>query len=266
MSIADKIRKFTSPIARIMNTASGNGKDGHFCSAVVLAAGSGTRMGGVSKQLMKVAGKPVIAYALEAFEESEYTNEIIVVAKQDELEYIREFTDVYGFTKIKAVVCGGETRDESARNGFFAVDKRCEYVAIHDAARPLILPETIDLLFRRCFITGACTAAKKTADTVKTAGKLNVIESTVPRDKLFSVSTPQVFSANIYRASVAAAMRDKIDVTDDCALAEHAGFPVTMVEIGHPNYKLTVPEDIEAVEAILLYRNSMLGKKDGADD
>ncbi|MBE6551603.1 MAG: 2-C-methyl-D-erythritol 4-phosphate cytidylyltransferase [Ruminococcaceae bacterium] len=255
MSISEKIRKITSPIAKIMNNVSGNGSGGHYCSAVVLAAGSGTRMGGVSKQLMEVAGRPVLAYSLEAFQKSEHTNEIIIVAKQDELEFIKEFVDAYGFTKVSKVVPGGSTRMESSMNGFFAVSENCEYVAIHDAARPLILPETIDLLFRRAYINGACAAAKKVADTIKSAGKLNVIESTIPRDKLYAVSTPQLFSASIYRASAAKAMKDEAEVTDDCAMAENAGFPVTLVEIGHPNYKLTVPEDIEAVEAILLYRN-----------
>ena len=262
MSVSDKIRKVTSPLSKVMNKLSGNDKDSRFCSGIVLAAGSGTRMGGVSKQLMEIAGHPVLAYSLEAFQKSEYTNEIIVVAKQDELDFIKEFVEAYGFTKVTKVVPGGSTRMESSQNGFFAVSEECEFAAIHDAARPLILPETIDLLFRRAYITGACAAAKKVADTIKSAGKLNVIESTIPRDKLYAVSTPQVFSANIYRASVASVKKDGIEVTDDCAMAEHAGFPVTLVEIGHPNYKLTVPEDIEAVEALLMHRNGMFSKKE----
>ena len=98
-----------------------------FVTAIILAAGSGTRMGGVSKQLMEIAGRPVLAYSLEAFQKSEHTNEIIVVAKQDELEFIKEFVEAYGFTKVSKVVPGGSTRMESSQNGFFAVGEVREY-------------------------------------------------------------------------------------------------------------------------------------------
>lgn len=228
-----------------------NTKTEFFTSAIVAAAGSGTRMGGVSKQLVTLCGKPCIWYSLHAFQKSPSVGEIIVTARPDEIGVIEEICRKGGITKFKAAVAGSNTRQESIRNAFLKVDPKAGFVAVHDAARPLILPEDIEKLILAARRTGSAIAAKKMSDTVKRADSKGLITQTVPRFDLYRAQTPQVFKTDIYRVSLALAEKDCFTATDDASMAEHAGFPVALIDLGHRNIKMTVPGDDTLLEKLL---------------
>lgn len=232
-----------------------NGKTERRTSAVITAAGSGERMGGVSKPLYLLNGVPCILYSLKAFQDCEKIQEIVVVAREEEMDTIRELAAKEGITKLSAIVPGGSTRQVSVQYGFCAIDRKADLVAIHDAARPLILPEDIERILKDAARHGAATAATAVTDTVKRGDERGMITENIPRDDLYQVQTPQIFYADLYRVSLAMAQKDGISVTDDCSLAEHAGFRVKLTTIRHDNLKLTLPEDGERIERILRERD-----------
>ncbi len=242
-------------IGQCLNRAFPGSKTSFFSSAIVTCAGSGTRMGGVSKQLIDLNGMPLFLYSLLAFEHCNEISEIIVVAKENEIGVIQDACKQYSVTKLRCVVKGGASRQESVYNGFLAVDPKSEFVAIHDGARPLIRPEDVALLLKEARRFGAATAAKKMVDTVKRSTADGTILDTVPREDLYTVQTPQVFKTDLYRVSLALNEKNGGSVTDDCALAEAAGFSVKLCDLGINNLKLTHPEDLPLIEMILKERN-----------
>lgn len=277
MAIFDKIGEGTRALS---------GKH-HRTAAVIVAGGSGSRMMQESlidrigkivksvkkpseeaektekseqnvptKQFLELCGKPMVVYSLLAFEESEYIDEIVIVAKKGEQPLYPELIEKYGITKVHAVVTGGETRQESVWNGFSAISDRCDFVAIHDAARPLVTPALIKKVMLAGFDCRAASAAAPAKDTPKTVNLSGFVEQTHDRSKLWLVQTPQVFYANLYRASAVTAEKDKFKATDDCSIAEHAGFSVKLVDTGYANLKVTTPEDLLYAEAILRNREN----------
>ena len=231
-------------------------KEPPFCSAVITAAGSGTRMGGVSKQLMELCGKKSVLYSLEAFGNSPYIKEIIITAKEDELEKMKETVGAGFEGKPVTVVTGGKTRQESVENAFWSTDKKCGCIAVHDAARPLLTTDDVNALFEAAFLYGAASAGYPIADSLKKVGADGLIKEDVDRDGLWAVQTPQVFLSDIYKVSLAVARRDSLKVTDDNSLVTHAGFSVRVINTGRKSFKLTVPEDVALIEAILEQRNA----------
>ncbi len=222
---------------------------GKFTSAVILAAGNGTRFGGdVKKQYAEVLGVPCVVHSLRAFESSPFINEIILVGDS---EVLTSLVEAYGISKVSAVVSGGATRQESAARGFDAVNKKCSHVALHDAARCLITPDIIEAVVRAAYKYRAAAAAHACEDTVKQCDKDGIVEKTIDRDKIWTVQTPQVFDADVYRVAAYMAIRDGATVTDDCMLCERLGFKVKMVECGRENIKLTSPADLRLCEALL---------------
>ncbi len=233
-----------------------NGNKRPFASAIITAAGSGIRMGGVSKQRVLLAGNPCLLYSLQAFEQCEGIDEIIITAKSGEEAEIQELCQANCISKLKRVVTGGQTRQESVKNGFSYVNRNAELVAIHDAARPLIKPSAIQSLLDAAKRYGAACAAERMVDTVKLGNGKDMVVKTIPREELFTVQTPQVFKCDLYRVSLALAEKDGIAVTDDCSLAEHAGFPIKLCQISSCNLKLTRPEDARILSAILEERKN----------
>lgn len=234
-----------------------------FTSAVIVAGGSSTRMGdGISKQFLEIGGMPVVVRTLLAFEHTREIDEIIVVAKQDELELYKGFKSMYGLTKLKKAVVGGSTRKESAENGFLSVSKKNCFVAIHDGARCLITPEDISRVCAEAYKHGAATAASRATDTIKVAAADGFIERTIDRDSVWHAQTPQIFDATLYRAALAVAEEDGISVTDDCSLVEHIGHKIKLVECPQSNMKITTPEDIHRAKAIIRARNQKLKKSE----
>lgn len=229
-----------------------------FCTAIITAAGSGTRMGGVSKQLLNLEGKPVLLYSVEAFHACDQVKEIIISAKKEEMDTVKALIEAQGYEKSVKVVCGGQTRQESVANAFYSIHKKSTHVAIHDGARPLIRTEDVKSLYRECFRYGAVSAGSPVTDSIKKVNAKGFIEEDVDREALWAVQTPQVFSCDIYRAALAMAKKDSLSVTDDNALVTHAGFAVKLVSLPIKNIKLTTPEDPAVVAALLRERRNQI--------
>jgi len=225
-----------------------------FTSAVILAAGSGLRFGqDQPKQFTEIDGIPAIVYTISAFERCDLIQEIILVTRKDETERYRSFVESYGFKKVTAIVEGGSKRSESALSGFEAISDKSKFVAIHDGARCLVTEEMIANVAEAAYIHGAAAAGKKTTDTVKYENE-GFIESTIDRNHVWMIQTPQIFMTNMYRACAYMAQKDGVDVTDDCMMAERLGFRIKLVDCGSENIKLTHPEDIFTVQNILKKR------------
>lgn len=230
------------------------GKTAHV-SAVILAGGSGSRVGaGQTKQMLEVCGKPLIVHTLLAFEASEYIDEIVVVAKEDEISTYEAFKAEYGLSKLTRTVVGGKTRQESAKNGFDAISEKADYVAIHDGARALITPAQIKEVVLSAYAHGAAIAACRATDTIKYAEGV-VIGETLPRENIWLAQTPQVFRDEIYRAAAYMAVKDGFVGTDDASLVEHIGINVYLVDTGTDNFKVTYKSDLLRAEQLLTERN-----------
>lgn len=231
-------------------------KSFHRVSAIIVAAGSGSRMGeqNVTKQFMPLCGIPVVIRSALAFEKSDYIDEIVIVAKEDEISKYQPLLNKYGIKKVSSVVKGGQTRQDSVMNGMEAISAKSDFVAIHDGARPLVTQEIIKSVILNAYKFKAASAAAPSKDTPKMISENHFIEKTVERDKLWLMQTPQIFHADLYRAALLNAVEKKFEGTDDCALAEFAGFPVKVVDCGYENIKITTPVDIKIAEAILTER------------
>ncbi len=244
-------------IAALLRTLSRTANKPHFTSAIIAAAGRGTRMqdpDGKTKQMMELGDLPVIVHTLKAFEKCALINEIIVVALKDELPIYEQYKAKYGLTKIAAVVSGGDTRQESVLCGFEAISDASDFVAIHDGARCLITPTQIENVLQEAFRKGAATAACHVNDTVKRANNKGFIEETLDRSELWLAQTPQVFKTEVYRAAAYVAKEEDFAATDDNMLAEHVGFQVKLVDTGTENIKITTPADLAIAEIILRRR------------
>ncbi len=228
--------------------------DNRVC-AVILAAGSGSRMNiGVTKQKLTIRGKSVLCHSVEAFERCEDITDIILVVKNNEVDFARQEA-LDKFSKLRKIVCGGKTRFESAMRGFEAIDFPCQFVAIHDAARCLILPDMITKVVRNAAIYGAASAATVVVDTVKRVDKDDFALCTENREELRLATTPQIFDYELYGKAVREALEKKIDVTDDNMLMEHIGVKVHMTDVGKTNIKITYAEDVAFAEYILERRD-----------
>ncbi|MBQ9116549.1 MAG: 2-C-methyl-D-erythritol 4-phosphate cytidylyltransferase, partial [Clostridia bacterium] len=202
-----------------------------FTSAVILAAGSGTRMNSdTPKQWMEVGGIPAVVRTLVVFQSSKYINEIIVCARADDKERYAQVAEEYGITKLKCVVAGGNTRQESALEGFKRISDKANLVAIHDAARCLVTLDMIEKTVRAARRDGGACAAQKVTDTVKKVDRFMSVVETVDRNTVWLAQTPQIFGVEQYRIAAYLAIRDGVSVTDDASLMENAGFNVTMVD------------------------------------
>jgi len=224
-------------------------------AAIILAAGNGLRFGTERgrKQFVLVAGVPVVIRSVKAFEDCRLIDEIIVVAPEEDRETYQALFREYGIGKVKCIVSGGKTRQESARLGSDAVSASIQYMAIHDAARCLVTPEMIEFVFSAAYRTGAAIAAQPARDTVKISDARGFITGTVDRKTAWYAQTPQVFRSNLYRAAAYVSANDGVEATDDASLAEHIGQPVALVDCGSRNMKVTYPEDAAIAEAICMW-------------
>ena len=189
-------------------------------AAIILAGGTGTRMkSATTKQMMLLLGKPVIVRTLEAFEACPRIDEIVVAVRPEERIAITLLCEKYSITKCHALVIGGDTRQESAVRGLSALSDDVQYIAIHDAARPLITPAQIGRVVTFAYAYHAATAVTPVVDTVKIVNNRGFIDKTVPRDTVRLAATPQVFHRRYYEAAVRYAQDKGISVTDDNSLS-----------------------------------------------
>ena len=193
---------------------------------------------------------PVLARTLVAFEATREIDEIVVVARSEDLATVSALADTWHVTKLAAVVAGGDTRANSVKNGFLHVHHAAKFVAIHDGARCLITPANIEKVCRAAYRYKAASAAQTVSDTVKTATARGFIAKTVDRKTVYLATTPQIFSANLYRAALESVKGIEL-LTDDNQLMEKLPYPVKLVDCGKENMKITEPRDIRMAEFIL---------------
>ena len=232
----------------------GKEKEGHpFCSAVVAAAGSSSRMGGVNKLLLPLEGVPVLARTLQALDAAALVDEIVVAAREEDLLAIGDLCRTYGVSKPVKIVCGGETRAASVLAAAIECRDSGAFIAVHDGARPLAEPELIDRVIRLAFRTNAAAPAVPVKDTIKVSAEGKVV-STPDRDTLRAIQTPQAFDAALLRAALQAAVDNDIPVTDDCSAVERIGKEIYLTDGSYENIKITTPEDMAVAAAILQRR------------
>jgi len=227
--------------------------------AIIPSAGLGRRMNspGTRKTYMPLAGRPVLAHTLAAFEACPAVDSVIVVVNGDDIDYCaEEVVERYGFAKVAAVVAGGAERQDSVARGMEAAGPGWDIIAVHDGARPLVTPGIIEDTVRAAAETGAAVSAVPVKDTIKAAkpaagrGRA-VVARTIPRDELWAVHTPQAFRASLLAEAHERARRRGVVATDESSLVEDAGKEVTLVPGSYENIKITTAEDIHAAEAIL---------------
>lgn len=222
--------------------------------AVIVAAGNSTRMGGTkSKVLELLCGKPVLHYSLLAFCTCEEISEIVVVCRNEDMTGFQAVVDQFsarhpGAPKL-SLVPGGATRQDSVFLGVRALSEEIPYVVIHDGARPLVSREVISAVCNDAVEFGAATAAVPSVDTCKLG--VDFVEETPPREKLYAVQTPQAFDRDLYLYALEKVEQDGKTYTDDCQLIEAAGGRVRLSKGDSKNRKLTTPEDLLIVEALL---------------
>ncbi len=228
-------------------------------TAIVLAGGSGKRMNStVKKQFLMLKDKPLLYYSLKAFEDS-FIDSVILVASGEDMEYCRkEIVQKYRFNKVEKIVEGGKERYHSVTNGVMAAPV-CDYIFIHDGARPFITGSILERLFEEVKISKACVAGMPVKDTIKIADSQGYIETTPKRDLVWMIQTPQVFSYElIYRAydilqkEETRLLKEGISITDDAMVVETLlGEKVKLVEGSYRNIKITTPEDLSVAEGFL---------------
>jgi len=231
-------------------------------SAIIVAAGSSERMG-FDKLFALVSGKPIIAHTIAAFERTDCVSEIILVGRADCLDELRK---VIGKpTKVKQVVAGGAERSDSVRAGLEYVDPRSGFVAVHDAARPMITPEKITLVFEVARKHGAATLAEPINDTLKRADLAAVaasaddagdllIKESVDRSGIYGMQTPQVFEKKLLEEAYQLVAKKKISVTDEVSAVELLGRKIILVPNHDFNFKITYPRDLPLAEFVLKQR------------
>ena len=223
------------------------------CTAIVLAAGQGKRMGTkTQKQYLNLCGYPVLWHCLHTFEESAVIDDMILVTGEDQIDYCRtEFVEKYGFRKICKIVAGGAERYHSVLNGLRAMEKNaCEdgYVFIHDGARPFVDEPMLERVYADVCKYEACVVGMPVKDTIKIADTDGFIKETPKRSLVWQIQTPQVFSASL--------MDRGIQITDDAMVVEKiCGRKVRLTEGSYENMKLTTPEDLEIAETFLRRKN-----------
>ena len=215
---------------------------GPLCSAIIVAAGSSSRMG-FDKLLADVGGRPVLVRCLEAFQQAPSVSEIVVVTREELIPEAARMCQEFGLTKVTKLIRGGENRTQSARLGTLEADRDAPLIAIHDGARPFVTTQVIEDAVAQAGKSGAAAPAVPVKDTIKEA-RDGLVERTLDRDRLYAVQTPQVFEASLIRAALQKALEDGVELTDDCAAVERLGMKVVLTAGDEQNIKLTTPMDL----------------------
>ncbi|MDR1467515.1 MAG: 2-C-methyl-D-erythritol 4-phosphate cytidylyltransferase [Oscillospiraceae bacterium] len=226
-----------------------------FFSAIIVAAGDSSRMNQkIRKPFLQLNSSPIILYSLNIFQDVPIVREIIVVAKYDDQKIVFNIAKKFNITKLKSVVIGGETRQDSVFLGIEAASSQATNFIIHDAARPLISKNAIQKALKLSEIHDAIALCSCVKDTVKQADNCGFVKKTIDRKQLFNVQTPQIFEKNLYLWAVKNA--NKKTYTDDCQLIENIKEKVFLFETEDANFKITTPDDLVLAEAILNKRSA----------
>ena len=219
-----------------------------YCGAVIVAAGTASRMGGIDKVMAPLGGEPMLLRTVRAFENCDAIREIVIVTREDLL--VQQMELCAGFSKVRGVVVGGADRPASVEAGLNNLSDRVRLVAVHDGARPLVSDRVIDRTVRAAHSYGAAAPAVPVKDTVKIV-KGGIVSSTPDRSTLRAVQTPQVFDLQLLRAALTKARKDGASITDDCSAVENMGMSVRIVEGDERNIKVTTPMDLRVARLLL---------------
>lgn len=223
-------------------------------AVIIPAAGSGKRMGAaINKQFIEINNKPILAYTLDRFEKNSYIDQIIIVCKVEEIDYVEKYLVKHlGYKKIVAIVEGGVERQDSVYQGLLAVNECVDIVLVHDGARPMIEDEDISRLVESVIHNGACILGVKVKDTIKLVDEENSVIETPKRETLYAVQTPQGFSREILLKAYTKGMKVGELVTDDAMMVEkYTKHVVKLVEGSYNNIKITTPEDVDIFKVYL---------------
>jgi 2-C-methyl-D-erythritol 4-phosphate cytidylyltransferase len=224
-------------------------------TAVIVAGGSSQRMG-FDKLLALLGDKPVLAHTIEAFERTDSVKEIILVARAERVAEFQELVRQSDFKKVRRVVAGGIHRQDSVRAGLESLDARANYIAVHDAARPLVMPEQIERALAAAREHGAAALAEPITDTLKRADENGLVTGGVSRDRLYAMQTPQIFARELLERAYANVAEKNLSVTDEVSAVEHLGAKVVLVPNDEWNVKITYPRDLFLAQAALARRSS----------
>lgn len=221
-------------------------------TAIITAAGKGTRMkSNINKQYMEIAGIPVLARTIAAFQKCDAIDDIVLVVNEEDIDYCRnEIVNQYGFSKVSKLAGGGAERQHSVYLGLRAADRNCSIVLIHDGARPFVSYKNIVDCIDTARIHRACGIGVRLKDTVKICDDKGFVAATPERSSLWSIQTPQAFDFGTIMYAHEKAISDGYTGTDDMVLVERTGIPVKIVEGDYKNIKITTPEDLIVGEAI----------------
>ncbi len=220
------------------------------CGAVIVAAGSARRMGGVDKIMAELTGEPLILHTVRAFQETAVIGEIVIVTRPDLIVPISDLCQKAGLDKVKMVIAGGATRQESVMQGLGSLKKGTKLAAIQDGARPLVTPQLIDRVVRAANTYGAAAPGVPVKDTIKEV-RGGIVQKTPDRSSLFAAQTPQVFDFDLIRGALQKAAEDEAAVTDDCSAVERIGMSVRLVEGDERNFKVTTRQDLLLARVML---------------
>jgi len=234
------ISKLTNTVRKILPL--------QYCGAVIVAAGTASRMGGIDKVMAPLGGEPMIVRTVRAFQNCDAIREIVIVTREDLIVPITNLCA--GFDKVQAVIAGGADRPSSVRNGLSALSSKVRLAAIQDGARPLITAAVIGRTIRAAHTYAAAAPGVPVKDTIKTV-QGGVVRSTPDRSTLQAIQTPQVFDLHLLKGALEKAKQDKITITDDCSAVEHMGMSVKIVDGDERNIKVTTPIDLKIAELLL---------------
>ncbi len=216
---------------------------------VVVAAGKSMRMKGIDKQFVMLGEKTVLQHTLSVFEEIPSIQGIILVTSGDKVEVMQHITRKWGITKLFAVQSGGNTRQQSVKNGLLAVPSQCDIILIHDGARPLVSKTHIEAVIKETHIFGAATLAVPVKDTIKIANDQGFVAKTLDRSLLWATQTPQGFRYTLLLKAYQQ-IKDSDVFTDDASLVESLGYRVKLVLGAYENIKITTPEDLHVAKIL----------------
>ena len=223
------------------------GKRNSRAGAIIVAAGASQRMHGVDKVLAPLAGKPLLAWTVEAFQLCNAIQQIVIVVNKQNLNRVKKMAAEQRWDKVTDVCLGGARRQDSVARGLERLAD-CDWVVIHDGARPCVTPQLIELGLDEALKTGSAIAAVSVTDTIKTVGPDKLVTDTPQRSNLWSVQTPQIFRLDIIQAVYT---RIQEEVTDDASMVEKIGYSVKIFMGDSENIKITNPQDLATAEWIL---------------
>ena len=221
--------------------------------AIIPAGGSGKRLGGdIRKQYLMLGGIPLLAQTLAIFQSSPVIDEIILVAPEEDLNFVRgKIVDLYQVSKVSALVAGGKERQDSVGNGLRAIAGTCDVVVVSDGVRPFVTGEMIEKVVEAAFRRGAACIGVRAKDTIKETSAGDVVKATLPRFQLWQAQTPQAFQYDLLVRAYENAGKDGYYGTDDASLVERTGVDVMMIEGAYSNMKITTPDDLVLAEALM---------------